>query len=64
MREMEWEMTWKLTENSDHPAWFQSTQRLKRLEATTKGRVIPGHDKEVFLELEKEIENNGKGYLS
>jgi len=38
----------------DHPAWFASTQRLKRLEATTKGRVIPGHDKETFLALQKE----------
>ena len=46
--------------NSDHPAWFQSTQRLKRLESTTKGRVIPGHDKETFLQLQSEI----KGYLS
>ena len=50
----------KLTESSDHPAWFQSTQRLKRLEATTKGRVIPGHDKETFLQLQSEI----KDYLS
>ncbi|THV53751.1 hypothetical protein BGAL_0043g00370 [Botrytis galanthina] len=46
----------------DHPAWFQSTQRLKRLESTTKGRVIPGHDKETFLQLQGEI-NDGKGYL-
>jgi len=38
----------------DHPAWFRSTQRLKRLEATTKGRVIPGHDKETFLALQKD----------
>jgi len=45
---------------SDHAAWFQSTQRLKRLEATTKGRVIPGHDKETFLQLQSEI----KEYLS
>ncbi|EHK99644.1 putative N-acyl homoserine lactonase [Glarea lozoyensis 74030] len=44
----------------DHPAWFQSTQRLKRLESTTKGRVIPGHDKETFLQLQSEI----KDYLS
>jgi hypothetical protein len=51
----------ELTEhNSDHPAWFQSTQRLKRLEATTKGRIIPGHDKETFLQLQSEI----KDYLS
>ncbi|CCD50285.1 hypothetical protein ACHAPC_009159 [Botrytis cinerea] len=46
----------------DHPAWFQSTQRLKRLESTTRGRVIPGHDKETFLQLQGEI-NDGKGYL-
>ncbi|KAF5869871.1 putative metallo-beta-lactamase superfamily protein [Botrytis fragariae] len=46
----------------DHPAWFQSTQRLKRLESTTKGRVIPGHDKGTFLQLQGEI-NDGKGYL-
>ncbi|KAK4945997.1 hypothetical protein LTR10_014799 [Elasticomyces elasticus] len=32
----------------DHPAWFQSTQRLKHLERTTKGQIIPGHDKETF----------------
>ncbi|TKA81709.1 hypothetical protein B0A49_00598 [Cryomyces minteri] len=38
----------------DHPAWFNSTQRLKRLEATTRGRVIPGHDKETFLQLQSE----------
>ena len=50
----------KLTFFSDHPAWFQSTQRLKRLEATTRGRVIPGHDKETFLQLQNEI----KDYLS
>jgi hypothetical protein len=50
----------KLTFFSDHPAWFQSTQRLKRLEATTRGRVIPGHDKETFLQLQSEI----KDYLS
>lgn len=39
----------------DHPAWFSSTLRLKRLEATTKGRIIPGHDKETFLKLQGEI---------
>ncbi|CAG8950854.1 hypothetical protein HYFRA_00003071 [Hymenoscyphus fraxineus] len=44
----------------NHPAWFQSTQRLKRLQSTTKGRVIPGHDKETFLQLQSEI----KEYLS
>jgi hypothetical protein len=38
----------------DHPAWFQSTQRLKRLESTTKGRVIPGHDETTFLALQKD----------
>ncbi|TGO47353.1 hypothetical protein BOTNAR_0530g00050 [Botryotinia narcissicola] len=47
----------------DHPAWFQSTQRLKRLESTTKGREIPGHDKETFLQLQGEI-NDGNGYLA
>jgi len=35
----------------DHPAWFQSTQRLKQLERTTKGQVIPGHDKETYENL-------------
>ncbi|KAH0845556.1 hypothetical protein FOPE_12693 [Fonsecaea pedrosoi] len=35
----------------DHPSWFQSTQRLKQLERTTKGKVIPGHDKGTFEEL-------------
>ena len=44
----------------DHPAWFNSTQRLKRLESTTRGRVIPGHDKETFLKLQSEI----SGYLT
>lgn len=38
----------------DHPAWFRSTQRLKQLERTTRGRVIPGHDEETFLKLQKE----------
>lgn len=38
----------------DHPAWFRSTQRLKHLERTTRGRVIPGHDEETFLALQKE----------
>ncbi|EHY58635.1 hypothetical protein HRR83_007356 [Exophiala dermatitidis] len=42
----------------DHPAWFQSTQRLKQLERTTRGQVIPGHDKETFLNLIK----NGNVY--
>lgn len=35
----------------DHPAWFRSTQRLKQLERTTKGVVVPGHDKELFENL-------------
>ncbi|WPG97433.1 Hypothetical protein R9X50_00020800 [Acrodontium crateriforme] len=35
----------------DHPAWFRSTQRLKQLERTTKGQVIPGHDEESFLRI-------------
>lgn len=38
----------------DHPAWFRSTQRLKQLERLTKGRVIPGHDEETFVALQKE----------
>ncbi|KAL4808092.1 Metallo-hydrolase/oxidoreductase [Aspergillus unguis] len=38
----------------NHPAWFQSTQRLKRLEASAKARVIPGHDESVFTELKEE----------
>jgi len=38
----------------DHPAWFRSTQRLKQLVRTTKGRVIPGHDEGTFLEIQKE----------
>lgn len=36
----------------NHPEWFRSTLRLKHLERTTKGRVIPGHDKETFLALQ------------
>ncbi|KAG5985069.1 hypothetical protein E4U55_001810 [Claviceps digitariae] len=38
----------------DHPAWFRSTQRLRHLERITKGQVIPGHDKETFLALQKQ----------
>lgn len=38
----------------DHPAWFRSTQRLKQLQRQTRGRVIPGHDKETFLQLQSE----------
>jgi hypothetical protein len=38
----------------DHPAWFRSTQRLKHLQRQTRGRVIPGHDKETFLQLQSE----------
>ncbi|SJX60474.1 uncharacterized protein SRS1_11794 [Sporisorium reilianum f. sp. reilianum] len=30
----------------DHPAWFNSNQRLQRLEKTTGGQVVPGHDPE------------------
>ncbi|KXT19015.1 hypothetical protein AC579_8751 [Pseudocercospora musae] len=37
----------------DHPAWFRSTQRLKHLERTTRGQVIPGHDEFTFLALQK-----------
>ncbi|TKA23283.1 hypothetical protein B0A50_07340 [Salinomyces thailandicus] len=40
----------------DHPAWFRSTQRLKQLERQTRGRVIPGHDEETFLNLQKEAD--------
>ncbi|CAO1614741.1 unnamed protein product [Sympodiomycopsis kandeliae] len=28
----------------DHPAWFNSNQRLKRLARATNGQVFPGHD--------------------
>ena len=38
----------------DHVAWFQSQQRLERLETTTKGRIVPGHDKEIFKALVSE----------
>lgn len=38
----------------DHPAWFQSTQRLKHLVHVTKGRVVPGHDKGILLELQQQ----------
>ncbi|KAK5110915.1 hypothetical protein LTR62_005453 [Meristemomyces frigidus] len=38
----------------DHPAWFRSTQRLKQLVRQTRGRVIPGHDEETFLAIQKE----------
>ncbi|BCR86209.1 N-acyl homoserine lactonase family protein [Aspergillus chevalieri] len=40
----------------DHPAWFRSTQRLKHLERITKGQVIPGHDKETFLALQRQAQ--------
>ncbi|KAL3464262.1 beta-lactamase-like protein [Aspergillus heterothallicus] len=38
----------------DHPAWFRSTQRLKQLMRVTKGQMIPGHDKDTFLALQKQ----------
>jgi len=38
----------------NHVAWFNSTQRVKRLVQTTKCRVVPGHDEESFLALQKE----------
>ncbi|KAJ5244838.1 hypothetical protein N7489_004934 [Penicillium chrysogenum] len=38
----------------DHPSWFRSTQRLKRLEATAKARIIPGHDEGIFNMLKGE----------
>ncbi|CAD0020296.1 unnamed protein product, partial [Aureobasidium pullulans] len=37
---------------SDHCHVIEN--RLKRLERTTRGRVIPGHDEETFLALQKE----------
>jgi hypothetical protein len=37
----------------DHPSWFQSTLRLKRIEHITKGKIVPGHDEKVFLDLVK-----------
>ncbi|OQV07871.1 hypothetical protein CLAIMM_12230 [Cladophialophora immunda] len=46
----------------DHPAWFNSTQRLKQLQKITKGRVIPGHDEGVFLQLQAEVKV--KNYLT
>lgn len=33
---------------------FRSTQRLKQLVRTTRGRVIPGHDEGTFLEIKNE----------
>ena len=38
----------------DHSSWFQSTQRLKRLEAIAKARIIPGHDEGIFNMLKGE----------
>ncbi|KAJ1036131.1 hypothetical protein NDA13_000351 [Ustilago tritici] len=35
----------------DHPAWFNSNQRLQRLEKTTGGLVVPGHDLETVTPL-------------
>ncbi|GAM91167.1 hypothetical protein ANO11243_092140 [Dothideomycetidae sp. 11243] len=40
----------------DHPAWFRSTRRLQHLQRVTQGRVIPGHDKDVFLALQAEAD--------
>jgi glyoxylase-like metal-dependent hydrolase (beta-lactamase superfamily II) len=49
----------------DHPAWFRSTQRLKQLVRQTRGRVIPGHDEETFLGLQKEAsERKEKGVFT
>ncbi|KAK3075913.1 hypothetical protein LTR53_000342 [Teratosphaeriaceae sp. CCFEE 6253] len=49
----------------DHPAWFRSTQRLKQLVRTTRGRVIPGHDEETFLALQREAgEQKEKGVFT
>ena len=38
----------------DHPAWFRSNQFLRQLERSTRGQVIPGHDKETFLNLQSQ----------
>ncbi|ETS63671.1 hypothetical protein PaG_01977 [Moesziomyces aphidis] len=35
----------------DHPAWFNSNQRLQRLEKSTGGLVVPGHDLETVTPL-------------
>lgn len=35
---------------------FRSTQRLKQLVRTTRGRVIPGHDEGTFNEIKREKE--------
>ena len=35
---------------------FRSTQRLKQLVRTTRGRVIPGHDEGTFNEIKNEKE--------
>jgi hypothetical protein len=35
----------------DHPAWFTSNERVKRLEKATGGKVIPGHDENVATPL-------------
>ncbi|GIZ38960.1 hypothetical protein CKM354_000235400 [Cercospora kikuchii] len=43
----------------DHPAWFRSTCRLKQIERQTRGQVIPGHDEETFLGLQKQQKQNG-----
>ncbi|KAF2769945.1 Metallo-hydrolase/oxidoreductase [Teratosphaeria nubilosa] len=49
--ENRWHTGW-LARN--HPAWFSSTQRLRQLERHTRGRIIPGHDEETLLALQKE----------
>ncbi|KAL6862597.1 hypothetical protein ACO1O0_002833 [Amphichorda felina] len=38
----------------DHPSWCRSQFRLKQLEKITKGRVVPGHDKDIFLQIQQE----------
>ena len=44
---------------------FRSTQRLKQLVRQTRGRVIPGHDEETFLALQKEAdEQKEKGVFT
>lgn len=46
--------TWSLVIPNTIDRRFRSTQRLKQLQRQTRGRVIPGHDKETFLALQAE----------
>lgn len=36
----------------DHVAWFRSTEKLKHIQKLTGARVVPGHDKGIFLALQ------------